>query len=194
MKTDKCSHFLLLALLALVSLSMAACGNASSSSSNPVTSGSSTQTSTPATPDSSTQKPTAVTMHTPTPQAQIALALDKSRYTDHDAIEVTITNHLSTPIFISPYYTNCTAVRLELSAQNSWIPQGVCPSAASHSMVLQPGASIAQRLTPASRMPQTAAHMAWQTGMYRVNLFYTLIPDGDITQGKSVISVTFMVE
>lgn len=181
------SRFLTAALLIFVSLSIVACGNNSSAQN------SATPTSSSVAQNSATPTPDPASSNTQTPQSQIMLSLDKARYTTHDRIQVTITNHLSAPIYISAYYTNCTAVSLELNVQNGWIAQGRCPSAAPHSVALQPGASLLQQLTPSAATPQMAAHAAWQAGTYRIALFYTLSPDGDTTQGETVLSHTFSI-
>lgn len=180
------SRFLVAASIVLVLFGVLACGNSSSSAQNPATPTSSSPTQHPTSPGTPIS-------HTPAAQAQIVLSLDKQHYTTRDHIEVNITNHLSTPIFVSSYYTSCTVVSLERSVQNTWQRQGRCLTAAPHSMALQPGASLTQQLSPAAATPQMAIHAAWQAGTYRVVLYYTPSPDEDITQGKTVLSNTFSI-
>lgn len=180
------SRFLVAVSIVLVLFGVLACGNSSSPAQNPATPAS----------GSPTQHPTssgAPVSHTPAAQARIALSLDKQHYTTRDHIEVRITNHLSTPIFVSSYYTNCTVVSLELNIQNTWQRQGRCLTAAPHNMALQPGASLTQQLSPTAATPQMAIHAAWRTGTYRVALHYTLSPDEDITQGEAALSNTFSI-
>ncbi len=183
------SRFLTTAVIALIVLGIAGCGNTSSSAQNSSTPAA--QHSNSPTPGSATPNPTPA--GTRTSASQIVFTFDKRAYTTHDRIQVTITNHLSTAIFVSPYYTNCTAVRLELNRQNTWLPQGRCPSSTPHSVALQPGASLVQQLTPTAPTPQIAVHAAWQTGTYRLALFYTLAPDEDVTQGQVFTSSAFII-
>lgn len=185
------SRFLATLLITCVVLGLAACGNSFNSGQS--VQGQPTQNAmTPTSP--ATQSPAGQPTHTPTSQAQIILSPDKVQYTTRERIQVTITNHLTTPIFVSAYYTNCTYVSLQRQAQNSWLSLGRCPSAVTHSVALQPGASLVQQLIPIANTPQMAAHALWPAGSYRVALFYALSPDEDTTQGKSILSPTFLIQ
>lgn len=180
------SRFLVATSLMLVLFGVPACGNPSPSAQNPAAPAS----------GSPTQHPTSSgtpASHTPAVQARIALSPDKQHYTTRDRIEVSIINRLSTPIFVSSYYTNCTVVSLELNIQNTWQRQGRCLTSALHSMALQPGSSLTQQLAPTAATPQMSMHAAWRAGTYRVVLYYTLSPDEDMTQGRMAISGTFSI-
>lgn len=126
------SWLLVAASIVLVLFSVLACGNPSSSAQNSATSAPGSPTQNPA-PQGTPIPPTPVP-HTPPAQSHIVLSLDKQRYTTRGRILVTITNHLSAPIFVSSYYTNCTVISLELNIQNTWQRQGRCLTAAPHSV------------------------------------------------------------
>lgn len=185
------SHGLLLILIALIAFELAACGNASNG--KQTTQGQSTQPSvTPgATTTQAGQTPT--TAGTSTPAGQIVLALGKTQYTTSEHIQVTITNHLTTPIYLSAYYTSCTYITIQRQIQNGWLSLGRCLTVATQSAALQPGASVVQQLTPPVNNPKMATRALWPTGTYRALLYYSLTPDSDTTQGASVTSPTFLI-
>lgn len=185
------SHGLILILIALIALELAACGNASHG--KQTAQGQSTQPSvTPgATTTQAGQTPTAA--ETSTPAEQIVLTLGKTQYTTSERIQVTITNHLTTPIYLSAYYTSCTYISMQRQTQSGWLSLGRCLTLAPQSAALQPGASVVQQLTPPVNNPKMAARALWPTGTYRALLYYSLTPDSDTTQGASVTSSTFSI-
>lgn len=185
------SRILLIVLIALVAFELAACGN--NFTSKQATQGQPTQQ--PATPGSTATQAgqTPTTSATSAPQAQIVLSLGKAQYTTNERIQITITNHLATPIFLSAYYTSCSYISLQRQYQSGWLIQGRCLTAATHSVALQPGASVVQQLTPPVNNPKTAAQALWPAGTYRATLFYALTPDGDTSHGTSVTSSPFVI-
>lgn len=167
----------LLAALALaLAFGLTACGNASQSNTNNGTS-------------STTNTPQAT--HAP---GQVKLVLAKSQYTSNEGITVTIMNGLSSSIYASSYYTNCTLLALEWKTSKGWVSQGRCLSAQStHVVVLKPGSVTSLQLTPISGPFKPTANSIWQPGTYRVTFYYTTAPDQDTAQGANVQSPDFTI-
>ncbi len=177
----------ILALLALsLASSIAACGGASQlpvGNSNP---------STPAT--TSTPQASVVIIDVPITPGQVRLVLSKSRYAPHEAITVTITNGLSTSIYASANFTDCTLVLLEWKTPTGWVPRGRCPSAQFVGTVeLKPGSATPQQLTPVAGVVKPSSDTTWQAGTYRVIFAYSLKPDEGGTQSTIVQSENFIV-
>ncbi len=130
----------LLIILALT-FSITACGGASQPPvGNP-------NLSTPAA--TSTPQASVIIIDVPITPGQVRLVLSKSQYAPNEAITVTITNGLSTSIFASANFTDCTLVLLEWKTPTSWVPRGRCPSAQFAGTVeLKPGSATPQQLTP----------------------------------------------
>ena len=170
---------LLAAFIMVVLCSLMACG---SNGKNPL-SGTPTTTSTP--------QPNIGASATP---GQVKLVLDKSHYALNDAITVTIANGLSSTIFASAYYTNCTLVMLELKMGTTWVPQGICRHGMIPSLIpLKPGSVTPQQLTSETGTFRPATSATWQAGIYRVVFAYGLTPDPGSTHSVLVQSEEFTI-
>lgn len=165
---------LLAALMLALGFGLAACGYASQSNTN---NGASSATNTPG----------AVT------PGQVKLILAKSQYASNEGITVTIINGLSSSIYASSYYTNCTPLALEWKTSKGWVSQGRCPEQSTHVIALKPGSVTSLQLTPISGSYKPNANTTWQPGTYRVTLYYNTIPDQDTTQGVHVQSPDFTI-
>ena len=175
----------LLIILALT-FSITACGGASQPPvGNP-------NLSTPAA--TSTPQASVIIIDVPITPGQVRLVLSKSQYAPNEAITVTITNGLSTSIFASANFTDCTLVLLEWKTPTSWVPRGRCPSAQFVGTVeLKPGSATPQQLTPVAGVVRPSSNTTWQAGMYRVIFAYSLKPDEGGAQGTIVQSENFTV-
>jgi hypothetical protein len=171
---------LLAALMLGLAFGLTACGNASQSNTN---NGASSTTNTP--------QPHAPGTVTP---GQVKLVLAKSQYTSNEGITVSIMNGLSSSIYASSYYTNCTLLALEWKTSKGWVSQGRCLSAqATHVIELKPGSVTSLQLTPISGPYKPGANTTWQPGTYRVTFYYNTAPDQDTTQGTNVQSPDFTI-
>ncbi len=165
---------LLAALMLALGFGLAACGNASQSHTNNSTS-SATNTSGTVTP------------------GQVKLVLAKSQYAAKEGISVTIINGLSSSIYTSSYYTNCTPLALEWKTSKGWVSQGRCLEQSTHVIELKPGSVTSLQLSPISGPYKPNANTTWQPGTYRVTLYYNMTPDQDTTQGTHVQSPDFAI-
>jgi hypothetical protein len=165
---------LLAALVLAPGFGLTACGNASQSHTN---NGASTATNTPG---------------TVTP-GQVKLMLAKSQYAANEGITVTIINGLSSSIYASSYYTNCTLLALEWKTSKGWVSQGRCLDQSTHVIELKPGSVTSLQLTPISGPYKPGANTTWQPGTYRVTFYYNTAPDQDTTQGTNVQSPDFTI-
>lgn len=173
---------LLAALILALGFGLAACGNASQSNTNNGAS------STPNTPQSqATHAPGTVT------PGQVKLVLAKSQYTSNEGITVTIMNGLSSSIYASSYYTNCTMLALEWKTSKGWVSQGRCTDQSTHVIELKPGSVTSLQLTPISGPFKPTANTTWQPGTYRVTFYYNTAPEQDTTQGVNVQTPDFTV-
>jgi hypothetical protein len=177
----------ILALLVLsLTSSIAACGGASQppvGNPNP---------NTPAA--TSTLQVSATIIHVPITPGQVKLVLSKSHYASNEIITVTITNGLSTSIYASANFTDCTLVLLEWKTPTGWVPRGRCPSARiAGLMELKPGSVTPQQLTPVAGVVRPSSNTTWQAGMYRTIFAYSLKPDEGGTQGTIVQSENFTI-
>lgn len=177
----------ILALLALsLASSIAACGGASQPAvGNP----------NPGTPAAkNTPQASATFIDVPITPGQVRLVLSKSQYAPNEAITVTITNGLSTSIYASANFTECTFVLLEWKTPTGWVPRGRCPSAQFAGTVeLKPGSATPQQLTPVAGVVRPSSNTTWQAGTYRVIFAYSLKPDEGSIQGMIVQSENFTV-
>ena len=167
---------LLAALMLSLAFGIIACGNASQS---PTNSGASSVTNVPG---PGTVSP-----------GQVKLMLAKSQYAANEGITVTIMNGLSSSIYASSYYTNCTLLALEWKTSKGWVSQGRCLSQSTHVIELKPGSVTSLQLAPISGPFKPNANMTWQPGTYRVTLYYHTTPDQDTTQGTNVQSPDFTI-
>ncbi len=177
----------ILALLALFLISsLAACG----STSQPPVGNPNPKTPAPG----STPQASATIINVPITPGQVRLVLGKSHYAPNEAITVTITNGLSTSIYASANFTDCTLVLLEWKTPTGWVPRGRCPSAQLTSLVeLKPGSATPQQLTPVAGVVRPSANTTWQAGTYRAIFAYSLKPDEGGAQGTIVQSENFTV-
>ena len=165
---------LLAAIMLALGFGLAACGNASQSHMN---NGSSSATNTPGTGI----------------PGQVKLVLAKSQYAAKEGITVTIINGLSSSVYASSYYTNCTPLALEWKTSKGWVSQGRCLEQSTHVVELKPGSVTSLQLTPISGSYKPNANFTWQPGTYRVTLYYNTTPDQDTTQGTHVQSPDFTI-
>lgn len=165
---------LLAALVLALAFGLTACGNASQSHTH---NGASSAINTPG---------------TITP-GQVKLMLAKSQYAANEGITITIINGLSSSIYASSYYTNCTLLALEWKTSKGWVSQGRCLSQSTHVIELKPGSVTSLQLTPISGPFKPGANTIWQPGTYRVTLYYNTTPDQDTTQGANVQSPDFTI-
>jgi hypothetical protein len=176
----------LLLIILTLAFSTAACGGASQppvGNLNP---------STPA--STSTPQASATIIHVPITPGQVRLVLSKSQYAPNEVITVTITNGLSTSIYASANFTDCTLVLLEWKTPTGWVPRGRCPAAQFVGIVeLKPGSATPQQLTPVAGVVRPSSNTTWQAGTYRVIFAYSLKPDEGGTQGTIVQSDNFTV-
>jgi hypothetical protein len=171
---------LLAALILALAFGLTACGNASQSNTN---NGVSSTTNTPQSHAPGTVTP-----------GQVKLVLAKSQYTSNEGITVSIMNGLSSSIYASSYYTNCTLLALEWKTSKGWISQGRCLSAQStHVIELKPGSVTSLQLTPISGPFKPGANTLWQPGTYHITFYYNTAPDQDTTQGTNVQSPDFTI-
>jgi hypothetical protein len=174
---------LLAALILALALGLTACGKNSQPNTN---NGASSATNTPqshATSAPGTGAP-----------GQVKLVLSKSQYASNEGITVTIMNGLSSSIYASSYYTNCTLLALEWKTSKGWVSQGRCLSAQStHVIELKPGSVTSLQLTPISGPFNHTANFSWQPGTCRVTLYYSMAPDQDTTQGANAQSPDFTI-
>ncbi len=169
------------AFMLALAFALTACGNASQSNTN---NGASSATNI----SQATHAPGQVT------PGQVKLVLAKSQYTSNEGITVSIMNGLSSSIYASSYYTNCTLLALEWKTSKGWVSQGRCLSAQStHVVVLKPGSVTSLQLTPASGSFKPTSNATWQPGTYRVTFYYTTAPDQDSAQGANVQSPDFVI-
>ena len=176
---------LTLLALSLVS-SLAACGGTS----QPPVGNPNPKTPAP----TSTPQASATVINAPITPGQVRLVLGKSHYAPRDAITVTITNGLSTSIYASANFTDCTLVLLEWKTPTAWVPRGRCPSAQLTGLVeLKPGSATPQQLAPVAGIVRPSANTTWQAGTYRAIFAYSLKPDEGGTQGTIVQSENFTV-
>jgi hypothetical protein len=121
---------------------------------------------------------------------------DKNRYSRSDIITVIIDNNLSTSIYASAYYTDCTPVQLQRKSETSWSALGRCPEATQSALAIQSGSPKEFQLHPSSgpagsRMGSGAT---WVPGTYRISFSYTLQPDPDTVQGSGdIVSTEFTI-
>ena len=142
----------------------------------------------------STPQASATIINVPITPGQVRLVLSKSHYTPHEAIIITITNGLSTSIYASANFTNCTLVLLEWKTPTGWVPRGRCPAAQFVGTVeLKPGSATPQQLTPVAGVVKPSSNTTWQAGTYRAIFAYSLKPDEGSTQGTIVQSENFTV-
>src|SRR5258708_28641123 len=132
----------ILALLALsLASSIAACGGASQPPVGNPNPGTPAATNTP--------QASVVIIDVPITPGQVRLVLSKSHYAPNEAITVTITNGLSTSIYASANFTDCTLVLLEWKTPTRSGPLGRSPAAQFVGTVeLQPGSATPQQPTP----------------------------------------------
>jgi hypothetical protein len=177
----------ILALLALsLASSIAACGGASQPPIGNPNPGTPAATNTP--------RVSATIINVPITPGQVRLVLSKSQYAPNEAITVIITNGLSTSIYASANFTDCTLVLLEWKTPTGWVPRGRCPSAQFVGTVeLKPGSATPQQLTPVAGVVKPSTNAIWQAGTYRVIFAYSLKPDEGGTQGTIVQSENFTV-
>jgi hypothetical protein len=175
----------LLIILALA-IGIAACGGTSQPPvGNP-------NTKTPAA--TSTPQASATIINVPITPGQVRLILSKSHYAPHEAITVTIANGLSTSIYASANFTDCTLVLLEWKTPTGWVPRGRCPAAPLTGLVeLKPGSATPQQLTPVAGVVRPSANTTWQAGTYRAIFAYSLKPDEGGVQGTIVQSENFTI-
>ena len=177
----------ILALLALSLVSnLAACGGASQP---PV---GKPNTNTPAA--TSTPQASVVIIDVPITPGQVRLVVSKSRYAPNEVITITITNGLSTSIYASANFTDCTLVLLEWKTPTGWLPRGRCPSAQfTGTIELKPGTATPQQLTPVAGVVRPSSNTTWQAGTYRAIFTYSLKPDESGIQGTIVQSENFSI-
>jgi hypothetical protein len=170
---------LLAALMLALGFGLSACGYASQSNTN---NGASSTSNTPQSHAPGTVTP-----------GQVKLVLAKSQYTSNEGITVTIMNGLSSSIYASSYYTNCSMLALEWKTSKGWVSQGRCTDQSTHVIALQPGSITSLQLTPISGPFKPTANTTWQPGTYRVTFYYYTAPDQDTTQGVHVQSPDFII-
>jgi hypothetical protein len=170
---------LLAALMLALGFGLSACGYASQSNTN---NGASSTSNTPQSHAPGTVTP-----------GQVKLVLAKSQYTSNEGITVTIMNGLSSSIYASSYYTNCSMLALEWKTSKGWVSQGRCTDQSTHVIALQPGSITSLQLTPISGPFKPTANTTWQPGTYRVTFYYNTAPDQDTTQGVHVQSPDFII-
>jgi hypothetical protein len=170
---------LLAALMLALGFGLSACGYASQSNTN---NGASSTSNTPQSHAPGTVTP-----------GQVKLVLAKSQYTSNEGITVTIMNGLSSSIYASSYYTNCSMLALEWKTSKGWVSQGRCPDQSTHVIALKPGSITSLQLTPISGPFKPTANTTWQPGTYRVTFYYNTAPDQDTTQGVHVQSPDFII-
>ena len=130
----------------------------------------------------------------PITPGQVRLILSKSHYAPREAVTVTITNGLSTSIYASANFTDCTLVLLEWKTPTGWVPRGRCPSAQLTGLVeLKSDSATQQQLTPVAGVVRPSANTTWQAGTYRAVFAYSLKPDEGGAQGTIVQSENFTV-
>ena len=183
-----------LILFIFTSMFITACGRASQSS----TTSDSTATSTPSNiPFSPIVQATHGATATTVTQGKVTIAASQTTYRTNDTITITITNGLSESIFVTPYYTNCTPVRLEKEVQSNWMVLGNCTrEQMAHAVAIPAGTSTQLQLSPHVNVPRPNASTQWQAGVYRASLTYnTTSPDPDTynPQGTVIQSTTFTV-
>jgi hypothetical protein len=170
---------LLAALMLALGFGLSACGYASQSNTN---NGASSTSNTPQSHAPGTVTP-----------GQVKLVLAKSQYTSNEGITVTIMNGLSSSIYASSYYTNCSMLALEWKTSKGWVSQGRCTDQSTHVIALKPGSITSLQLTPISGPFKPTANTTWQQGTYRVTFYYNTAPDQDTTQGVHVQSPDFII-
>jgi hypothetical protein len=170
---------LLAALMLALGFGLSACGYASQSNTN---NGASSTSNTPQSHAPGTVTP-----------GQVKLVLAKSQYTSNEGITVTIMNGLSSSIYASSYYTNCSMLALEWKTSKGWVSQGRCTDQSTHVIALKPGSITSLQLTPISGPFKPTANTTWQPGTYRVTFYYNTAPDQDTTQGVHVQSPDFII-
>ncbi len=137
------------------------------------------------------------TTGTTTVQEKITLTVAQTTYNASDTIIVTIANGLSQSIFVTPYYTSCTPVKLETEVQGNWTAVGKCVRGqVTHVVTLQAGSTTQLHLSPVANSSRPNVTSRWQTGTYRASLIYTTgTPDPDTynPQGTVILSTPFSV-
>ena len=137
------------------------------------------------------------TTGTTTVQEKITLTVSQTTYNTNDAIIVTIANGLSQSIFVTPYYTSCTPVKLETEVQGNWTTVGKCVRGqVTHVVTIQAGTTSQLHLSPVANSSRPNVTSRWQTGTYRASLIYTTgSPDPDTynPQGTVILSTPFSV-
>ncbi|WP_149404001.1 hypothetical protein [Dictyobacter arantiisoli] len=125
------------------------------------------------------------------------IKLDKTAYSTHDIIQVTVTNHQTQSMYITSPQSSCSMVRIEIQINQTWVRLGRCIRIPTTNPIrrLAPGASLQQSLRP--EMLSGGSHpttTSWQAGTYRIVFEYSEILDPDSIGGtKSVTSSPFTI-
>lgn len=112
-----------------------------------------------------------VTIPTPTATAgDVALSLDRAKYTTHQPIGVTVANASKTSWYAKDGLSACTYLQLEWydASKKAWTPVDGCTSAVSPQVrLIAPGGSLPFTFAPGD---SPADANAWVPGLYRVSL------------------------
>ena len=172
----------------VAALMLAGCG--ASVAPSPRASDATTTTTTRSTPTAGLSTPGSSAPAT----ADVTITTDNHAYQPEDGIEVTVTNHLSKPIFTSGGKVNCTIVEAQMKTTQGWQKAAIAPCGdGDTSAIIQvaPGATRAVTLDPAGAF--------FLPGTYRLALSfstYSIPPQmsaplyGNPGQSGSLVHVT----
>jgi hypothetical protein len=134
---------------------------------------------------SPTATETAKSMQNPSSTPSVKVTTDTTQYATNESITVLITNGLSTSIYTSAYYTQCTPVQLQIRNATTWNVIGRCPESTQSALVIQSGSSKSFVLRPSIGSMRSRVHSGarWAVGTYRIAFNYTLQPDPDSSRG-----------
>jgi hypothetical protein len=111
----------------------------------------------------------------------IILTLDRPKYTAHQPLGVTITNHSKHTYYAKDGLSACTYLQLEWfdANKNAWVPVDGCTTPNPGQMrQISAGLSLPYTLAPGD---SPADANAWVPGVYRVSLSYGAAADGSGT-------------
>lgn len=123
----------------------------------------------------------------------ITLTTDRTSYTVHQPVGITVTNNGKTSYFARDGFSACTFIQLEWydPGKKAWVPVVGCSSVNPPQVrPLTPSASLPFTLAPGDAPNDTNA---WVVGLYRVSVRYGTAADGS-GELKTAYSAGFQVK
>ena len=153
------------ALIAMLCMSVIACGSTRIAGQAANNEGTPTSGSTPPSNATPTSTPSG------NPQgAGVTVRANRSTYGVGDSIDITIHNGLAFTITPNGGHTSCTPIILERSANASWQSLGDClTDPPTQILEISPGASVVIQVKPSTSRGTSGP---WQTGTYRATVEY----------------------